>query len=113
AMGIKDDMAPLADPATLPAARGGAPLALTSVNATCRWIGRGVANLISILNPDVIVIGGRAGMMLKPFLDEIREEAGKWTMPASARHCRIVNATLGDKAALIGAARLAFLRTSV
>jgi len=110
---IKDDMAHLDDAAIIRAARGGDALALTSVNATCRWIGRGVANLISILNPDVIVIGGRAGLMLKPFLDEIREEAGKWTMPASARHCRIVSATLGDKAALIGAARLAFLRTSV
>jgi hypothetical protein len=29
-------------------------------------------------------------------------------MPDSARQCRITNATLGDKAALIGAARLAF-----
>ncbi|MGH9767773.1 MAG: ROK family protein, partial [Blastocatellia bacterium] len=83
------------------------------VNETCRWIGRGVANLISILNPDAVVIGGRVGSMLKPYLDEIRDEASKWTMPASSHQCRIVNATLGDKAALIGAARLAFWRTSV
>src|SRR5262249_60365946 len=85
---IKDDMAHLDDAAIIRAARGGDALALTSVNATCRWIGRGVANLISILNPDVIVIGGRAGLMLIPFLDEIREEPGKWTMPASPRHMR-------------------------
>src|SRR5262249_40376426 len=108
---IKDDVAQLDEAAIIRAARGGDALALNSVIETCRWIGRGVANLISILNPDVIVIGGRVGLMLKPYLDEIREEAGKWAMPVSARQCRIVNATLGDKAALIGAARLAFLRT--
>ena len=41
--------------------------------ATCRWLGRGIANLISILNPEAIVIGGELGAALKPFLDEIRE----------------------------------------
>ncbi|HKQ75515.1 MAG TPA: ROK family protein [Blastocatellia bacterium] len=110
---IKDDMAHLDDAAIIRAARGSDALALNSVNATCRWIGRGVANLISILNPDVIVIGGRSGLMLKPYLDEIREEATRWIMPASARQSRIVNATLGNKAALLGAARLAFLKTGV
>jgi glucokinase len=110
---IKDDLAHLDDDAIIRAARGSDALALNSVNVTCRWIGRGVANLISILNPDVIVIGGRAGLALKPFLEEIREEAARWTMPASARQCRIVNAALGDKAALLGTARLSFLRTGV
>ena len=109
---IKDDVAHLDDAAIIRAARGGDALALNSVKETCRWIGRGVASLISILNPDAVVIGGSLGMTLKPYLDEIREETGKWAMPASARQCRIVNATLGDKAALVGAARLAFLITS-
>jgi len=110
---IKDDAAQLDDATIIRAARGGDALALQSVNETCRWIGRSVANLISILNPDAVVIGGGVGLTLKPYLDEIREEAGRWAMPASARQCRIVNATLGDKAALIGAARLAFLKASV
>ncbi len=93
------------------AARGGDGLALKVVNETCRWIGRGVANLISILNPDAVVIGGRAGLMLKPYFDEIGEESGRWAMPAAAKQCRIVSATLGEGAGLIGAARLGFLKT--
>jgi glucokinase len=105
---IKDDLAQLDDAAIIRAARGGDALALKSVNETCRWIGRGVANLVSILNPDAVVIGGHVGLSLKPYLDEIREEAGRWALPASARQCRVAIATLGDKAALIGAARLAF-----
>ena len=105
---IKDDLTHLDDAAIIRAARGGDTLAINSVNETCRWIGRGVANLVSILNPDAIVIGGHVGLALKPYLDQIREEAVRWAMPDSARQCRIANATLGDKAALIGAARLAF-----
>src|SRR5262245_57888911 len=105
---IKDDLAHLDDAAIIRAARGGDALALISVNETCRWIGRGVANLVSILNPDAIVIGGQIGLTLKPYLDQIREEDVRWAMPASARQCRIASAALGDKAALIGAARLAF-----
>ncbi len=106
-------MAQLDDAVIIRAARGSDSLALNSVTASCRWIGRGVANMISILNPDVVVIGGRAGLMLKPYLDEIREEAALWAMPASARQSRIVNATLGERAALLGAARLAFLKTTI
>jgi glucokinase len=109
---IKDDLTHLDDAAIIRAARGGDALALNSVNETCRWIGRGVANVVSILNPDAVIIGGHVGLALKPYLDEIREEAGRWAMPASARQCRIASATLGGKAALIGAARLAFERTS-
>jgi glucokinase len=109
---IKDNLAHLDDASIIRAARGGDALALNSVNETCRWIGRGVANLVSILNPDAIVIGGHIGLTLKPYLDQIREETSRWAMPASARQCRITNAILGNKAALIGAARLAFERTA-
>lgn len=107
---IKDNAALLDDATIIRAARGADPLALNAIHETCRWIGRGVANLISILNPDVVVIGGDGGRALKPYLDEIRKEAVKWSMPASARQCRIVSATLGPEAALIGSARLAFLK---
>ncbi len=109
---IKDDPDNLDDVDIIRAALGGDALALNSVNETCRWIGRGVANLISILNPDAVVIGGPVGSALKSYLDQIREEAAKWAMPASARQCRIGAATLGDKAALIGAAKLAFDRAA-
>ena len=90
------------------AARGGDRLALGAVADICKWIGRGVANLISTLNPEVVVIGGDLGKSLKPFLDEVRREARRWAEPSSARGCRIVAATLGAQGALLGAARLAW-----
>lgn len=88
------------------AARGGEKLALQAVTGHCRWLGRGLANLISLLNPEVIVLDGELGLALAPFLDEIREEAQRWAQPAAARACRIVSATVKKHAELIGAARL-------
>ncbi|MBS1788493.1 MAG: ROK family protein [Acidobacteria bacterium] len=92
------------------AARGGDKLAVKVVNNTCRWLGRGIANLISILNPEAVVIGGALGLALKPYLDEIREEVRRWAAPEAAKQCRILAATVGEKAAVIGAARLAWLK---
>lgn len=107
---IKTDAAQLDAATIIRAARGGDALAERIVTETCRWLGRGVANLVSILNPDAVVIGGEAGALLKPHLDEIRDEAWRWAAPASARQCRIVSAALETNAGLIGAARLAFLK---
>lgn len=91
----------------LRAARGGQPHARTVVSTHCRWLGRGLANLISLLNPEAIVLGGELGVALKPFLDEIREEARLWARPEAARGCGILSATVAEHAALLGAARLA------
>ena len=88
-------------------AAGGDTLARAAVQESCRWIGRGLANLLSILNPEVILLGGEFGRLLRPHLDDIREEARRWISPETARQSRILSATLGENAALIGAARLA------
>ncbi len=97
----------------LRAARGGDKLAVKVVGDTCRWLGRGVANLISTLNPEAVVIGGEFGGMLKPFLDDVREEARRWAAPEAARQCRIVAASIGESSGIIGAARLASLKAGM
>jgi glucokinase len=91
------------------AARGGDPLALKVVTEICRWIGRAVAELISTLNPEVIVIGGGLGRALRLFMQDIRREARLWAQPLAARQCRILSAALGPSGELLGAARLAWL----
>lgn len=89
------------------AARGGESHAGNVVLAHCRWLGRGLANLISLLNPEALVLGGELGTALVPFLDEIREEARVWAFPEAARRCKILAAAVAKNAELIGAARLA------
>lgn len=105
----------LADPAQLTAqmilraARSGDPLAGQIVEATCGWVARAIANLISLLNPEAVVLSGAFALLLKPFLSTIRRETKRWANPPAAKQCQIVVAKLGDQARLLGAARLAWL----
>jgi predicted NBD/HSP70 family sugar kinase len=108
---IKADPMQLDAAVIIRAARGGDPLALKVVNETCRWIGRGIVNLIAILNPEAVVIGGKLGLSLKPFFDLVREEVERWGPPGIYKNCRIVSASLGEEAVLLGAARLAWQRS--
>ena len=71
------------------------------------FIGRGVASLISIFNPQMIVLGGglmHAGDLL---LEHIRREVLVWANPRAAAQVRIELSELGDQAGLLGAARIA------
>jgi len=74
---------------------------------TARYLAMGVANVISMLNPQMIVLGGgllRAGSLL---LEPIRRETLRWAQPLAARQVRIELTQLGEDAGLLGAARLA------
>lgn len=102
------DPSQLTAPMILRAARSGDPFALRVVEETCGWIGRAVANLISLLNPEAVVLGGTFGLMLKPFLSTIRREAKRWANPQAVKQCQITSAKLGEQARLLGAARLAW-----
>ena len=108
----KDDVSQISCAMVLRAARAGDAFALRIVNDLQQWIGRGIADLVSLLNPEVITIGGELGSGLKPYYGELRRDVRRWAQPASARQCRVVAASAGREAALIGAARLAQLQKS-
>ncbi|MGE5813415.1 MAG: ROK family protein, partial [Acidobacteriota bacterium] len=90
------------------AARKGDARALDVLARAARYTGMGVANLVSVLNPEMIVLGGGimqgAGDLL---IDGIRTEARRWAQPIAALGCRIELTQLGEDAGLFGAARLA------
>ena len=89
-------------------ARRGDRAALGALNYAARGLGMGIANIFNLLNPDLILIGGgvsRAGSIL---LGPAIEEARSIVFPQLAPRLKVKRATLGDDAALIGAARLAF-----
>lgn len=79
------------------AARGGDPVAREIVETSARYLGRGLAILVDILNPEVIVIGSifaRAEDLLRPTMERVlREEA----LPGAVDAVRIVPAALGEK----------------
>ena len=71
---------------------------------TARILGAGVANLVNVLNPEMVVIAGgvtRAGAHLfEPLRAEVRRRAFR----SAERACRIVPAELPETAGLLGAA---------
>ncbi len=91
------------------AARRGDLAARRAVDDTVEWLAMGVANLISALNPQVVVLGGGLMQAADLFLEPVRLAVRRWAQPLAAEQCRIELTRLGEDAALFGAARLAFL----
>ncbi|HPT28526.1 MAG TPA: ROK family protein [Bryobacteraceae bacterium] len=90
------------------AAKAGERRAIAVLENAARYSGRGVANLVSILNPEMVVMGG--GVMhgaSEWMLEVIREGMMLWAQPVSARACRVEMTMLGEDAGLLGAAWLA------
>ena len=73
-------------------------------NATSYW-GRAVANLVSIFNPEAVVMGGGLFGPANRFIPRIAEEAARWAQPIAFRKCRILASVLGNDALLLGAIR--------
>ena len=93
--------------AVVAAARAGDAEARAVLEETAAWLAMGVANLVSLLNPQMVVLGGglmQAGDLL---LEGIRREMLDWAQPIAARRVRIELSSLGEDAGVLGAARLA------
>ena len=78
-------------------ARAGDPAALRAVAASGERLGEGLALLIDLLNPDVIVVGGMGSRLGDLVLEPARRVAAAESLPAAAASCRIVPAELGER----------------
>ena len=89
------------------AARRLDPLALEVVADAVTYLGMGIANIVSILNPEVVVVGGGLFQAADVFLDPVRREFKRWAQPLAARSVRIEPSALGEDAGLYGCGKLA------
>jgi glucokinase len=90
------------------AARRGDPLACHILDTAVVYLAMGIANIVSILNPEMIVLGGglfQAGELL---FDPARKEFKKWAQPLAAKKVRLELSSLGENTGLYGAAKLAW-----
>jgi glucokinase len=82
-------------------------VAISVVRDTARYIGMAVANMVTMLDPEIVVLAGevsRAGDLL---LDSVRQECARRLPLALAGHYRLDVSPLAEDAPAIGAARLA------
>jgi glucokinase len=66
------------------------------------WLG----NIIDLLEPDVIIIGGGAGAMMSPFFGEIEQLLPRWTVNSHSQEIPLLLAHYGKDAGIAGGAAL-------
>ena len=86
-------------------AEHGDALALQAVQREARYLGTGIANVITCFLPDMVLLGGSVMKSSHLFLPEIRSMAGHCQIVPS-HLCEVALVSLGDDAALIGAAQV-------
>ncbi len=100
---VNENLSTLTAAAVYDAANHGDALALEVVRDTAKFLGTGVANLLNLLNPDVVVITGgvtRAGDRL---FEPLRAEVKRRAFRPAVQACRIVPGKLVGTAGMVGA----------
>jgi len=80
----------------------------TILDETGVYLGIGLSSLINLLNPEMIVIGGRIAECPYNFIEKGITEAKRRTYGNESRMPVITRALLGDHAGILGAGKLVF-----
>ena len=88
-------------------AEAGNQVAVAALEHVGRWLAVGLAGLVNILNPQLIVLGSMHGRIYPAIRHTVEAGLSARALPAPRAVVRIVPATLGADAPLIGAAELA------
>lgn len=81
-------------------------LALEVVNKAIQYWGKGVANLVSIFNPEKVIFGGGLFGPALQFIDDIYQEATKFAQPIAIKEVEFCPGELGAEAQLFGAVKI-------
>ena len=76
-----------------------------------RVLGRVVAAVCNVFNPDTVVVGGDLGEAGDVLLDPMREAVNRYAIAPAAEDARIVAGVLGERAQVLGALALALLQS--
>jgi predicted NBD/HSP70 family sugar kinase len=101
---------PVAVAAVLADARAGDPAARAGVDQVARALGQVLANLVNLLNPQVIVLGGVLAHVYGCAESVVLAELDGQAMAAARGMVDIRVSALADDSSLLGAAELAFQR---
>ena len=84
-------------------------LAREAFDLAGRYLGIMIAGLLNTLNPEVVVIGGGASNGWDLFIDSTRKQVMENAFKRPAERVKLVRASLGDSAGVLGAAKIASL----
>lgn len=89
------------------AGKNGDELALEVFRQVGFYLGIALADLVNVLNPEVIVIGGGAAAGWDLFIHHVQTQIRGRAFREPAERAKLVRAELGDDAGILGAAKLA------
>ena len=89
------------------AAVAGNPEATAVLTRVGQLIGRAVANVVNVLSPDAVALGGNVIAGAPIVLSEVRKAVDLYVQPYLRTRLAIVEAATGPDAPLLGAARMA------
>lgn len=89
------------------------PIAKRVIGKAVEMWGMATANLVSILNPEMVVFGGGVFRSAKNLVPDIYEEAKKWGQPLSMRTVKLSATQLDGNEVVLGAAYLALNRGEI
>lgn len=82
----------------------GDQVAIEVMKETGTLLGYGLASVINLLNPEMLIVGGGVAQAGERLLGPVRETALGHAMKLHGSTCRIVQAKFGSRAGMIGAA---------
>lgn len=88
------------------AAELGDAAALETLTEAATYLGLALANVVNLVNPRMVVIGGPIAQIGEPFLAPLRREVRRRALWDALAGLEIVPSALGDAAGAIGAAAL-------
>jgi glucokinase len=84
----------------------GDPLAREILEETIELLTAWLSNIVDLLDPDILVMGGGVSLMLQPFYEELKKGLVRWSVNPYAADIPLVQAHYGADAGIAGGAAL-------
>ena len=101
-------LSPAGAEAIFAAAVGGDVGARAALARCCDRLGAAIATAVDIINPEVVVVGGRVAEAGDILMRPLRAAVDRYALPSHRRGLRVVAASLGERAGVAGAGLLAW-----
>ncbi|NVO20686.1 MAG: ROK family transcriptional regulator [Bacteroidetes bacterium] len=103
---VSNDLEKINSEIILQAAQRGDQFAISLLSSIGEHLGRGIAVLIHLFNPELIIIGGELTQAENYLIDPIQQNLNKYTISKIRRDAQIITSSLGNNAGILGTVAL-------
>ena len=79
---------------------------LELVDYEAEYLAQGLGNILNIINPDVLILGGGVALAGDVLLNPLKEKIKKFALPVVLKKMKIEVAQIGNESGIVGAASL-------